>query len=397
MKKEKPSFKFLEVVIIVFISTIIMGVATIYVSQFKNPTIKINATEDENINDFIEVYNSILADYFGEVKEDELIEAAIRAMVGKLDDPYTSYLNEQSKDVLLEGLKGTYEGIGIEITANEKNEIIITSVFEKTPASKAGLLKDDIILSINDESLKDKTVIDATTIIKKTKDKKVTIEVLRNDEVLSFNLERKILYVPEVFSEMFEKNNKKIVYIRIEKFSLTASHQFKVKLKELEDNNIDNLIIDVRSNTGGYLMSAKDIISMFLKEKEIMYITKSKSGKTEFKDETKEHRTYKVAVLTNENSASASEVLAGALKYSYDGIIIGKKTFGKGKVQQTTDAKDGAMIKYTTAEWLLPNGDAVDGKGIKPDIDVALSNEYYDDPSIETDNQLQTAINELSK
>ena len=223
------------------------------------------------------------------------------------------------------------------------------------------------------------------------------MEVLRNNELLEFNLERKDIYVPAVFSETFMRNNKTVGYLAIDKFSLTVAHQFKEKLKELEKQNIDSLVIDVRNNTGGYLMSAKDIIMMFLEEKEVIYSLKSKTNTTKYRDETKEHRTYPVAVLINENSASASEVLAGAIKYSYGGTLIGQKTFGKGKVQQTSDVDGGSMIKYTSAEWLLPNGDAIDQIGINPDIQVKLSQEYYEDPSYDSDNQLQTAIHELTK
>ena len=395
---KKPTFKLYEVIIIVFVSCLSMSIATGYVAQINKQVItKIDPTEDENVNNFIDVYNSILSNYFGDIDEEELIEAAINGMITKIDDPYTTYLNKYSKEFLLDGLKGTYEGIGIEITTNDDGKVLITGVLNNTPASKAGLLKDDIILSINGESLEEKTVYDATSIIKRNNDKTVIMEVLRNNELLEFNLERKDIYVPAVFSETFMRNNKTVGYLAIDKFSLTVAHQFKEKLKELEKQNIDSLIIDVRNNTGGYLMSAKDIIMMFLEEKEVIYSLKSKTNTTKYRDKTKEHRTYPVAVLINENSASASEVLAGAIKYSYGGTLIGQKTFGKGKVQQTSDVDGGSMIKYTSAEWLLPNGDAIDEIGINPDIQVKLSQEYYEDPSYDSDNQLQTAIHELTK
>lgn len=398
MNKNKPTFKLWEVILIVLVACFIMSFSTGYVvyTSKKEQKCFIN-TKDKNLNTFLNVYNSILSNYYGDIDQKKIIDAAINGMTDYLDDPYTTYLNEDSKEYLLDSLKGTYEGIGVLINQDEDNIIKIVEVYDNTPASKAGIMAGDIIKSINDTSLVDKTSIDAVNIIRQSKDGNVKIEVDRINQSITFELKISTLNVPVVTSEIFNKNNKKIGYLDLTKFSATASEQFSNELIKLEENNIDSLIIDVRNNTGGYLNSATHIIELFLKEKSVIYSLKNKLKTTTYKDETKDHRTYNIIVIINSSSASASEVLAGALKHSYGATIIGEKSYGKGKVQQTSNLEDGTMIKYTTAEWLMPNGKGIDGEGIIPDIEVILSEEYFKNKTRENDNQLQSAIYELSK
>lgn len=399
MKKNKPTFKLWEVLLIAFVASLIMGLSTGYVvymeSKERNIHIKAN---DKNIETFLNVYNAILNDYYGEkIDKEGLIDAAINGMMIYLDDPYTTYLNEDSKEYLLDSLNGTYEGIGVEIRQEDDNSIVIITVFDKSPAAEAGLKAGDIIKTINGESLKDKSATEAVNIIRQSKDGSVKIEVQRLDQILIFELKRSILNIPVVYSEIFENNNKKIGYISLSKFSATVGEQFKSNLLKLEESKIDSLIIDVRDNTGGYLNGATQISELFLKKDAVIYSLKDKLSIKVYKDTTDEQRNYKVGVLMNNNSASASEVLAGALKYSYGATLIGEKSFGKGKVQQTSDLGDGSMIKYTSAKWLMPNGECIDNVGIKPDIEVILSDEFMKNKTKENDNQLQSAIFELSK
>ena len=399
MKKNKPTFKLWEVLLIAFVASLIMGLSTGYVvymeSKERNIHIKAN---DKNIETFLNVYNAILNDYYGEkIDKEGLIDAAIKGMVTYLDDPYTTYLNEDSKEYLLDSLNGTYEGIGVEIRQEDDNSIVIITVFDKSPAAEAGLKAGDIIKTINGQSLKEKSATDAVNIIRENQDGNVKIEVQRIDQILTFELKRSTLNVPVIYSEIFENNNKKIGYISLSKFSATVGEQFKSNLLKLEESKIDSLIIDVRDNTGGYLNGATHISELFLKKDAVIYSLKDKLSTKAYKDLTDEQRNYKVGVLINNNSASASEVLAGALKYSYGATLIGEKSFGKGKVQQTSDLGDGSMIKYTSAKWLMPNGECIDNVGIKPDIEVILSDEFMKNKTKENDNQLQSAIFELSK
>lgn len=398
MKKTKPTFKLWEVILITLVTSIIMSLTTGY-ALYNNHRVNNcgSVTNNKNLNSFINSYNQIVTEYYKDVDEEGLINAAIGAMVNYLDDPYTTYLNENSKDLLMDSLNGKYEGIGVEITKTEEELIKIVTVFENTPAHESGLLANDILTHINDIDLTGKTSEEAVDIIKSNKNKNVKITVNRNGEILSFNVIRKSLFVPVVKENIFEANEQKVGYIKVTKFSDTVGEQFDIKLKSLEEQGINSLIIDLRNNTGGYLVGAKDIASLFLKEKSIVYSLQSNLDTTHYKDETAEKRDFKVAILINKNSASASEVLAGALKHSYGATLIGTTSYGKGTVQQTSNITSNSMIKYTTAKWLMPNGENIDGKGIKPDIEVEIN--LLEDEVLTNDNdsQLQAAINELSK
>lgn len=398
MKKTKPTFELWEVILIALITSIIMSSTTGY-ALYNNHRVNNCAavTNNDQLGNFINSYNQIVTEYYKEVDQEGLINAAISGMINFLDDPYTTYLNENSKDALLESLKGKYEGIGVEIYKNESNLIEIVTVFYNTPASDAGLLKGDIISNINDIDVSEKSAEEAVDIIKNDKNKEVKITVNRNNELLTFNVVKKSLYIPVIVTNIFENNNQKIGYIKISKFSDTVGEQFSLKLKSLEAEGINSLIIDVRNNTGGYLKGSKDIASVFLKEDTTIYSLQSNLETTHYKDETDEHRNYKVVVLTNKNAASASEVLAGALKHSYGATLIGTTTYGKGTVQQTSNITNNSMIKYTTAKWLMPNGQNIDGIGIAPDITVELNLAEGEILTNENDLQLQTAITELSK
>lgn len=398
MNKNKPEFNLKEVLLITLVATLIMGFATGY-SVYSgivgsNKYIK---SDDKNINLFLEAYDSILENYYGKVDKESLINGAISGMTLYLDDPYTVYLNEPSKEQLIDSLKGTYEGVGVEITQLENNDIIIVSVFENSPAFKAGIKKGDILKKINGISLEDKKADDAVTLIKEKADGTAKIEVLRDAETLTFNLKRETLNTPNLESAIYEENNKKIGYISLLKFTDNVSRQFKEKLTKLEAEGIDCLIIDVRNNSGGYLNGATEIAEIFLEENKVVYSLKDRFKTTTYKDKTKEHKTYPVLVMINKASASASEILAGALKYSYGATLLGETSFGKGKVQQTSDLENGGMIKYTSAEWLMPNGKGIQDNGIKPDIEVKVEVDEEGYPISKEDIQLKRAIEELGK
>ena len=203
--------------------------------------------------------------------------------------------------------------------------------------------------------------------------------------------------IPYVSGEIFEKNGKKIGYLDITLFSGTSYKQFKNELNKLEKEKIDSLVIDVRGNNGGYLSSVTDICNLFLEKNKIIYKLEDDSGTQDKKDTTKEKRTYKIAVLINGGSASASEILASAIKESYGGLVVGTKSYGKGTVQQTKKLLDGSMIKYTTQKWLTPNGNFINEVGVEPTNEIELNESYYENPSYDTDNQLQEALNLVSE
>ena len=365
---------------------LIVGIPTLFLSIVSGSLVYSNLKGNNNkyIQEFIETYNKLRKEYYEDLDENKLIDAAISGMFQYTGDDYTIYMDEDATDALNEKLEGTYEGIGITITLNDEGKIVIYKVLEDSPSENAGLKKDDIIISINGEFVDGKTSNEVSKMIKDSKDSKFEIGILRDGKELSFEVERKKLIVPAISSSIKEVDNKKIGYIFIETFSNTIDTQFESTLLSMEKDGIDSLIIDVRGNTGGYLRACTNIIELFLKKGDLMYSVKSK-------------KEYPIVVLVNGGSASASEILASSLKYSYGATIVGTKTYGKGKVQSTDTLDDGTMVKYTTARWYMPNGKCLDEKGLNPDVEIELDKDYFVEQSEEYDNQLNKSIEILSE
>ncbi len=396
MKKIKLNF--LQLSLLVFIPSIILSIvsSSLVYSSLSN-TGKVTTTNNKHVNEFINTYNKLLDEYYEDLNENELVDAAINGMLSYVGDDYTIYMNEDATDTLNEKLNGTYEGIGIRISLNDNGDIYVFEVFDESPASKAGIMVNDIIKSINGESVVGKTTQEASLIIQNSKESKINIVIGREGQEMSFDIERKTLIVPALNSSIKEVNGKKIGYLYLETFSSTVDTQVESTLLKMENEGIDSLIIDVRNNTGGYLSSCTNIIELFLEKNKLMYSIKSKTSSEKFKDKTDTKRDYPIVVLVNGGSASASEILAGALKYSYGATLIGTKTYGKGKVQSTDTLEDGTMIKYTSARWLMPNGTCIDEIGITPDVNIEPSEEFLKNYTEEYDNQLNEAIKILSE
>lgn len=376
-----------EVILITVIFTIFFSVLsgiTVYLLSDKN------IIASSNVKDITNTYNEIKNSYYETVDEEELKNSAINGMMNFLNEKYSIYMDKDTTDSLNKKLDGNYKGIGISVS-KIKDDIKIVEVFEGTPASSAGLEKNDIIKKVDDlEVNKDTSLNDVVSLIKE-KDN-ILISVLRNNEIKDFKIDVKNIEQPVTSSDIYEVNNKKIGYIYLSTFSENSYNQFKKKLIELEGKGIDSLIIDVRSNTGGYLESAKNIASMFIKKGKVLYSLSDKNNNQLYYDDTIESRDYDIVVLVDNITASASEILAAALKESYGATIIGTKTYGKGRVQQTSNLSNSTMIKYTSALWLTPNGNSIDGVGIVPGIEVKLSKKYAENPSDKTDDQLQKGL-----
>ena len=384
----KKGFELKKVCIIIIITAIVTSLTTGLII-YNNSKIILGSTsikEDEALTEFLRVYNSLDENYYTDYNKTEMIDAAIAAMLDYLGEDYSTYLNQDETDSLSNKLSGKYLGIGISIANG--NEIL--KVYEDTPAHKAGLQIGDKIISVNNENTTEKTQAEVSNMIDKTKENEIVID--RNGEYITFNITAAEINMP-LTSEIIEYNNKKIGYIYISSFTNTVGEEFAKSLSELENEGMESLIIDVRENTGGYLKGATEIASQFIEKGKILYNLESKDSVDEYKDETDEYKTYKVAILVSENTASASEVLTAALKDSYGAIIVGKTTYGKGKVQQTRALEDGSMVKYTTARWLRPNGECIDGAGITPDFDVDI---IQNEDGTYTDQQMNTALEQLS-
>ena len=341
----------------------------------------------KELNKLINVYDTITSDYYGELDKNELIDSAIESMLSSVGDNYTTYSDENTTNSFLENIEGTYEGIGCMVSMDENGNIYVVTVFEDGPAEKAGLKENDIILKIDDQDYQGKTSEDMSSYVKESTNKKIKLTIKRGEEEKEITITREKVEVPSVESKIIEQDNKKIGYIDISIFSSVTTDQFEKQLKSLEKQGIQGLIIDVRNDTGGYLSTVTDITNLFLKKGQVIYQLEDNEKTEKIKDTTKEKRTYPIAVLVNASSASASEILASAIKESYHGYVVGTNTYGKGTVQKTKQLSDGSMIKYTVQNWLTPNGNWINETGLEPTHIVAL------DVTKEEDNQLQTAVN----
>ena len=351
-------------------------------------------SSSSSLDDFISTYNDILNNYYQPVDADKLLEAGINGMVNYLGDPYSIYMDKEDSEEFNMVLDGKYSGIGAEIQQLvETGEIKILEVYKDSPAEKAGLQKDDIIFKVNGEEIKGMTAADVSSRVKGETGTKVDLTIKRGEKIIDVTLTRGSVDIPSVTSEIIEKNNKKIGYIYVSVFAENTDSQFKAEVEKLEKDHIDSLIIDLRQNSGGHLKTVTNMISMFIKKDEVIYKLKTKDNVEEFKDQTDEHRTYPIAIVIDNGSASASEVFTAALKEKYGATIVGEKSFGKGKVQKAYNLSNGAMIKYTYQEWLTPDGNYIDQQGIEPNIKV----EYSYKNGNKYDSQVLKAIEEMSK
>lgn len=385
IKKNKLKLNLSEslfVMIITFMIGLIIGGIVMY---GKGPF-----GSDKSFNQFIATYNEINDFYYKEVDSEKLLEAGIKGMVSYLGDPYSTYMSVETANEFNEEVEGVYHGIGAEITYKEDESVHIGKVFSDSPAEKAGLKTDDILIKVNGEDIKGLSLSAIADKVKGDVGTDVKITIIRDNEEKEITLTRDNVDTISVTGEVIEKDEKKIGYLNVSIFAANTAKQFETELKKLEDNKIDSLIIDLRNNQGGYLDSVTDIISLFIKKGLPIYELKIKDDIEIIYDKTDDERKYKIVVLVNSVSASASEVLSGALQETYKATIMGTKTFGKGKVQKVYALPSGALVKYTYQEWLTPLGNYIDGKGITPDIEVKY---VYNDKGI--DNQKEEAIKYL--
>lgn len=367
MKKEN-GFGIRAIVIIIFITAIVTSLTT-GVILFNNTKLLLGNSRiktDTALQEFLKVYNGLDTDYYSDINKTEMIDAAISAMLDYLGEDYSTYLNQNETEDLASRLSGKYLGIGISIKSGNQ----IVKVYEGSPAYKAGLLENDSILNINGTSTENLNQIEVANLIDKEKEN--TILIKREEETFSVKVTAESINSPIPY-QIIEENNQIIGYISIDIFTNTVGEEFKKSLLELEAKNIDSLIIDVRNNTGGYLKGATDIASLFLEKGKTIYSLEGKDSTEIYYDETDESRHYPIAIVMNDGTASASEILAAALKDSYGAILVGQISYGKGKVQQTKTLDDGSMVKYTTAKWLRPNGECIDEMGIIPDYQVEIT------------------------
>ena len=390
--ERRSGFNFSEVIIIMIIA-IMFGFLLGNIVNFV--VFSDNSSSNDELNELVSTYDNIVNNYYEDVDKEELIDAGIQGMINYLDDPYATYFSGDASDDFNEELSGTYDGIGIEVMLKD-GVVSVGNVFEDSPASKVGIKVGDIITKVNDTDINGKSLTEVVSMINSKKKAKITVN--REEEELSFELSKDTIETPVVDSEIYESNNKKIGYIKIDIFNSNSYKQFNSALKKLEKNNIEGLVIDVRDNPGGYLSEVKNILSLFLNKKQVLYQLQTKN-KTEKVYGTKKSvdRDYPVSVIINDESASASEILASAFKESYGSHIVGINSYGKGTVQSASDLNSGDTIKYTVQKWLTPDGNWVNDKGVVPTDRVETVLQEGETLTYDNDTMLQTAISVVSE
>ena len=357
----------------------------------------------ESIRKFNQVRNILKEDYYQEVDEDTLLEGAVAGMAYSTGDVYTVYYTKEQMQELLEisnKSEETYVGIGVSVIMGTDGLLSIVELFDDSPAKEVGMMQGDKIVKVDGEDVTG--IKDSDLIIEKIKgpeNTKVIVTVIRPSEGRTIDFEitrRKVKYVINLRSEIIDGN---IGYIRIMSFNdRNISNLFADELHKLIAKGMKGLIIDVRDNPGGYYDQVCKIADMLLPEGIIVY-TEDRNNKKEIEKSDASELNMPITVLINGNSASASEVLAGALKDHKKGTLIGTKTFGKGLVQSIKVLDDGSGIKYTTARYFTPSGVCIHGIGIEPDVEVPVSSKY-EGMSVSQiprgdDVQLQTAVEVL--
>ncbi|MDD6403830.1 MAG: S41 family peptidase [Mollicutes bacterium] len=382
-------FSIFEVVIIIFIS-IVFGMIVGYVLTYTRSPLG-SVKSNSKLSEIISTYNSIKDNYYKEIDEDTLVNAAVSGMIGSLDDNYSNYMDSSTTDSFNESVEGSFVGIGITIMYDgEYNKII--AVDDKGPSNKI-LKVDDLIVKVSGKDVRGIYGDDLKKLIRGKVGTAVKIKVLRNNKYLTFSIKRTNIEIETVKSNYFDVESKRIGYLDVDVISSNTYKQFNKNLKRLENKNIDSLIIDLRDNPGGQLSQTKEILSMFFNKKTVLYQLKDKDTKKKIYSSSNETRSYPIVILVNDGSASASEIITSCFMKNYNNIkVVGTTTYGKGTVQQSHQLSTGTSIKYTVQEWLTSNGKSINEKGIKPDEELIMNSEYYSNPTYNTDNQLQKAI-----
>lgn len=393
--------KYIKLAILAVVSMIIGSVITIAIKDFDVVKVNTNKTEvsysktKKGFDSLYETYDTIMSEYYKDVDSDKLIEGAINGMLESLDDEHTMYFDKKSKEEFDSELSGNYYGIGAQIQLTSDETIKITKVFDDSPAKKAGLKEEDVFVSVDGTSVKGKSATEVANMLKSDSVKTSTIVVKRNDKELTFKVTKENITLFSVSSEMLDNNGKNVGYLSVSIFGQKTYSQFKDALTKLEKQDMDSLIIDLRGNTGGYLSTVTNMLEEFIDKGNVIYQIQSSSGVKQYKTVKASDKKYKIVLLIDGGSASASEIMSAAMKEVYGATLVGQTTYGKGTVQTTKDLSNGSMIKYTIEKWLTPSGKNIDKEGIKPDYEVELGDSYKNNPTKENDAQLQKALDLL--
>ena len=350
-----------------------------------------NITGSSELQKSLETIEKLVKDkYLNEVDEKKAIEGAIEGYVASLGDPYTEYIPSDEMEDYTEAIMGNYVGIGIYMTINtEKNLIQVIAPIRESPAEEAGIKSGDFIIKINGVSYTGDELTQASNIIKGEEGTKVTLEILRGEQTLTLEVERRNINTNPVYSDIVDGD---IGYLGISSFDEGVAEDFKNKFLSLKEQGIKSLIIDLRDNGGGIVEEATQIIDYIVPKGKEILITVDKDKNEEItKAEEDVLIDMPIVVLVNASSASASEIVAGALKDLDEATIVGSKTYGKGVIQEFLSLSNGGGLKITIEEYYTPNRTKINGVGITPDVEVELETSVTGLPTDAKDTQLNKA------
>lgn len=399
MEKEKKN-KVYKIVMLVILSVFITFMITsisLYTYFTKNPISLSAKTNNKDISKKLNQYREIIDKYYlGDVDETKLEEGAIKGYIEGLDDPYTEYISKEDMESYLDDTMGNFVGIGIYMIKNTKyDKIQVLSTIKGSPAEKAGIQAGDLILSVDGIEYKADDMTAVSNKIKGEEETKVTVELLRGSENIKYELTRSKVKVNQVEGKVISND---IGYIKFTSFDETTAEDFKKQYQELAKKNIKSLIIDLRNNGGGIVDQALEIADYIAdKDSVLLYEVDKNNKETVRKAKTDPIINMPIVILTNENTASASEILAGALKDLGKAKTVGTTTYGKGVIQQILKLNNGSGLKITIEEYQTPNKNKINKVGIEPDEKVELPDSVESIFTIKEseDTQLQKAIDML--
>lgn len=325
--------------------------------------------------------------YHDEIDKDTQAEGIYTGYMAGLMDPYTTYYTEEQTEELMQGISGEFTGIGATMTQDLENKTTkITDIEKGSPAEEAGLQAGDLVVQVDDHKIVDESLDEIVKWVRGKEGTEVTLHIVRGEEELSFTMTRRVIQQNTVEYEM---KDGQVGYIYVKEFDEVTASQFETALNELEAQEMNGLVIDIRDNPGGNLDTVVEMLRQILPEG-VIVTTKDRDGTAEeYTCDGTHEFTKPLAVLVNGSSASASEVFAAAVKDYGIGTIVGETTFGKGVVQDVIGLRDGSSVKITTAEYFPPSGESINKKGVKPDVEI----EFEQDPNDpEADNQLEKAL-----
>ena len=394
-EREKNNLKVKYLIITVFVAVVVALLSSeLSLMYYSNKYIDLNKIEkqqvaasnsnEKNIEVIAETLKSfrevIDREYIGEIDETKVLDETIKGYVNGLDDEYSEYLTKEDWEDFETYALGNYVGIGIYMSTDKNDNVVVVEPIKDSPAEKVGLKPGDIIVGVNDESVIGVSSENVSNMIKGEEGTKVKITVARGDEYLDFEIERKSIKIYHVESEMFENN---IGYLELLTFDEGCAKELKQKYTELKNQGAQKIILDLRNNTGGLVTEALDILDLFLPKGETVLITVDAKDNQELsKTNDAQYIKEDVVVLVNEYSASASEIVAGALKDTKRAQIVGTTTYGKGVIQSVFMLEDGSALKLTVEEYYTPNKTKIHKVGIKPDYEVELDLESKEDAQL---------------